>query len=97
MMTATEVEKRRMTLAGRALLALLGVLIAMSLNVWFTIYYQQQQNHKWCSLMVSLDDRYQALPPSSDPAARQFAAQIHTLRNDLNCPTTRPKARPSGP
>lgn len=83
-----EIQRKRNTRILQAVLGIFGVFIVVSLNFWFTIYYQQQQNQKWCSLIVTLDDRNQRLPPSADPDARLFASQMHDLRAGLHCPLT---------
>jgi hypothetical protein len=79
-------DKKRNTRITQALLALIGLGIVLSLNFWYTSYHQRQNDMHWCALMVGLDDRYQALPPQADPAAREFATNIHVLRGKLHCP-----------
>ena len=85
-----EIERQRNTRIWQAVIALVGVLIVVSINFWYTAYSQDQNNHKWCSLMVSLDDRYQALPQDANPDAIEFAGQIHTLRQEFHCRRTTP-------
>jgi hypothetical protein len=80
-----QVERQRNTRIFQGVLALVGVLIVVSLNFWYTAHSQNQNDQKWCSLMVSLDDRYQALPQDANPDAKIFAQQVHALRRDLHC------------
>lgn len=91
-MTPEEARKARKKSDGRVtqtLLALLGVLIAVSFNFWYTAHVNEQNDKRWCSLMVNLDNRYQALPPGNiDPAAKEFADNIHDLRKDFHCMST---------
>lgn len=85
-----DIQRQRNTRILQAVLALVGVLIVVSFNFWFTIYSQDQNNQKWCKLMVTLDDRNQRLPPNPDPDAQLFAAQVHDLRQGLKCSGTTP-------
>lgn len=81
-------ESERNTRIFQALIGLVGVIFVVSLNFWYTAHSQDVNNQKWCSLMVSLDDRYQALPREAPPEAKQFAEQIHDLREGFHCAHT---------
>lgn len=41
-------------------------------------------NHEWCSLLITLDDTYQATPPTN-PTGINIAASIRNLRTELGC------------
>lgn len=45
----------------------------------------RKSNQAWCELIVSLDERYQALPADAPPEAAEFAAEIRALRGRLDC------------
>lgn len=45
----------------------------------------RRSNQAWCELIVSLDERYQALPADAPREAVEFAADIHALRGRLDC------------
>ena len=81
-----KIRKRADTRITQSLIALVGVLIAISFNFWYTAHSQDQNDKRWCALMVSLDNRYQALPQDANADAKVFAAQIHVLRQDFHCP-----------
>ena len=71
-----------------ALVALVGVAILVSFNIWYTGHLQATSDNRWCSLMVGLDDRYQNLPSDPPPSseATDLANKIHQLRVGLHCP-----------
>jgi len=80
------IENTRNRRIAQATVALIGVAILISFTIWYTSYSQRQDDLRWCALMVGLDNRYQSLPPDSDPAALDFATKIHDLRRSLHCP-----------
>lgn len=45
----------------------------------------RNSNQKWCELIISLDERYQAIPPDAPVEAKDFANRIHHLRTNLEC------------
>lgn len=45
---------------------------------------ERENDRRWCELLTTLDDAYQASPPQS-PAGRQLAADVHKLRAELGC------------
>jgi hypothetical protein len=45
----------------------------------------RERARDFCGVVVIIDNRYQQLPPSSDPRALQFAAAIHAYRAKLGC------------
>lgn len=91
-----EFETKRNKRILQAIMGLVGVLIVVTFNFWYTAYSNEQDDQKWCALMVSLDDRYQELPSTADADARLFAAQVHVLRQDLHCsPSSVPSVSPA--
>lgn len=40
---------------------------------------------KWCSVVTTMTEAYQAQPPST-PTGKELAANLGTLREDLRCP-----------
>lgn len=97
-----EMEQQRSTRLLSAGLALVGILVALSINLFYTKYTQQQSDRRWCALIVSLDDRYRAIPNPA-PEATAFQRRIHDLRQGLGCKDTTivvpppPPARSSAP
>jgi hypothetical protein len=45
---------------------------------------QRESEHKWCTIVVSIDDAGRVNPPTTE-RARQFAQDMHRLRLDLGC------------
>jgi hypothetical protein len=88
-------EVQRNTRIIQAVIGLVGVVFVVSLNFWYTAHSQDVNNQKWCSLMTSLDDRYQSLPRDAAPEAKQFAIQIHDLREGFHCAHTVPPVTPA--
>lgn len=74
------------------LVALAGSMLLLSLaGVWYTNWSIGQQDkaerandQRWCQLLTTLDDAYQAAPPQTE-TGRRLAADIHRLRADLGC------------
>jgi hypothetical protein len=101
---AEKYEYQRNTRIMQAIMALIGLAVLVGVNLWYSHYVQVQADKRWCALMVSLDDRYQAIPRGSMNAdALRFADQIHVLRADFHCPkssvvvvpTPSPSVRPT--
>lgn len=84
-MTVDRDRQRRIFLL-QAFLALVGVFLALIINIFYVKHLNTQNDRRWCDLMVSLDRRYQAIPPGSNPQAQEFAQQVHSLRQELHCP-----------
>jgi hypothetical protein len=86
-------ETKRNTRILQAVLGLVGVLLVVSFNFWYTTYVAEKNDQKWCDLFVGLDDNYQSIPPSKLTAEQKdFAAKVHVLRRELHCSlTTHPK------
>jgi hypothetical protein len=74
-------------------------------SVLFTAHYVNENNHKWCAALITLDDADQAAlkaPPSQRPKGAYSLALIrdfHDLRQGLGCGATatgRARAAASG-
>jgi hypothetical protein len=96
-------ENRRNARLLQIGMGLLGILV-LGVSLFFYIAHEQQESdQRWCSLMASLDDRYQALPRNRlDAEGREFADKIHVLRQQLHCgpsdlPSPLPSAAPETP
>ncbi len=74
------------------LLAIVGSMLLLSLaGVWYTNWSVSQQDkserandQRWCKLLTTLDEAYQATPPQT-PTGQRVAADIHNLRAELGC------------
>jgi len=44
----------------------------------------REAEHKWCAIVVTLDDAYSSRPAST-PLGRDIAAKMAQLRKDLGC------------
>ena len=78
--------------ARRAAVVLTLVIVALAgVNLLFTARFVNENNHKWCSALVTLDDADQAAlkaPPAQKPkGAYSFAliSDFHQLRRELGC------------
>lgn len=85
-----QMERQRNLRLLQAGFGLVAIFIAVCVNILYSSYTNEKNDQRWCSLMVSLDDRYQSLPKENlNPDAARFAAQIHQLRRDFKCAATR--------
>ena len=68
--------------------ALSAVYVSMlALAVGSVIYSNRvasSSTRKFCSVVVTLDDAYRSLPPTS-PIGKKLALDMHQLRNQLHC------------
>lgn len=88
-------ERQRNTRLLQAATAFVGLAILIGVVVLWQIHREHVADQRWCSLMVSLDDRYQALPRENiSPDTLRFADQIHELRQELHCPRSKVKPSP---
>jgi hypothetical protein len=67
------------------------ILIVLGTSIWYSGHVRSEGDRRWCSLIGGLDNRYQAIlkNPPTDPeqarSLREFAFQVHQLRQDLGC------------
>lgn len=81
--------------AVRAIGALLGVAVLIVFCIFYTAYQQRVADRRWCALIGGFDDRYRQLQ-TTDPAAKDLAGQLASLRMDLGCPPSAvPQVSPS--
>lgn len=45
---------------------------------------EREADRRWCTLLVTLDEAYSTVPPTSE-LGRRVAGAIHTLKVDLKC------------
>lgn len=45
---------------------------------------ERANDQRWCKLLTTLDDAYQATPPQT-PTGQRLASDIHNLRAELGC------------
>lgn len=45
---------------------------------------EREADRRWCALLVTLDEAYSTVPPTSE-LGRRVANAIHTLRVELKC------------
>lgn len=60
------------------------IFVTMFLLTTANVLYTNQQAHKFCALMVTLDESYSQFKPTSS-AGRKVAANVHELRKSLGC------------
>jgi hypothetical protein len=77
-------SEQRSTAATR-LVAILAFGALVAFGILYINYTNRQNDLRWCSLMVGLDDRYQGLD-TKDPDAIKFRDDVHRLRQGLRCP-----------
>lgn len=74
------------------LLVMVGSMLMLSgAGVLYTNWSISQQDkaerandQRWCKLLTTLDEAYQATPPQT-PTGQRLAADIHNLRAELGC------------
>jgi hypothetical protein len=66
------------------LMVILGFGLALGLTIGYVAKKSRDDDRRWCSLLVNLDDAYQQNPPTS-PVGRQIAADMHNLRVGFGC------------
>ena len=67
------------------LILLFFTVIVIGINsIWYANHVAQQNNRKWCSLVVTMDDAYRQQPPTS-PTGRKVAADMAALRRQFGC------------
>lgn len=87
-----EIGQIRRDLVRTLAVSVVTILIVLGISIWYAGHVRSQADKVWCSLIVSLDDRYQKLlqaPAQTNPdqqrSIREFAAQMHQLKSDLGC------------
>jgi hypothetical protein len=68
--------------------ALVAIYVSMFAMTAVTLWYANQvayaTGHKFCAIIVRLDDSSRETPPTSD-RARRYAEDMANLRRDLGC------------
>jgi hypothetical protein len=54
------------------------------LGIQYGTWRAAQSDQRWCAVIASSDNTYQAEPPTTD-TGRAMAANMHRLRHDLGC------------
>ena len=68
-----------------AVLALvISCLLIAFVSVWYTHWVDDKANQRWCALMVTLDEAYKEVPPTT-PASKNVAREVAILRETLGC------------
>jgi hypothetical protein len=71
--------------ALRASATMIILLITVGMLAFFTISYVAHGLRKICGLIVLIDDRNQAQPPTTDPDTVKFRTELHNYRNSIGC------------
>lgn len=64
-----------------ALMLVVGFMIRLNHKA---VEEANENDRKWCTLLVQMDDAYRLSPPTT-PAGQNIAAAIHQRRVDLGC------------
>lgn len=86
-----EIKSIRKDLVKTIATSIVTILIVLGISIWYAGHVRSEADRQWCALIGGLDNRYQAIlkNPSADPtqarSLREFANQIHQLKNDLGC------------
>lgn len=84
-MASTPVAPRAQNPFTRSLVTLVaGIVIALGLNASFTLWQVQQSQHRWCAVMVTLDNADQHAKPTSQ-SGRNLFRDFHNLREEFGC------------
>lgn len=67
--------------------SLLTVFLVLGTSIWYANHVRSVSDQRWCTLMISLDNRQQKLKNGPVITADQleFINNIHNLRSDLGC------------
>ncbi len=68
-----------------ALSSVIVLIVLFFCGFWYVNRVVEQSNHRWCGLLVLLDDRNQKLPEPSDQETAKFRREIHDLRVGYRC------------
>lgn len=78
-----------LTTTRRARLAALGLLLLTLVvggaNLVATYQQVHASQHKWCAILVTLDEADQHAPPPTSAFGRRLVADFHNLRGQYGC------------
>lgn len=84
-----EMPNRPVRLWQAILSAVMVLIVLFFCGFWYVNRVVQQSNHRWCGLLVLLDDRNQKAPaPPPTPEGQEsqrFRDEIHGLRISNHC------------
>lgn len=69
----------------RLVIDLTVILLGLTGLAFFTIGYVSHGLRKICGIIVLIDDRNQAMPPTTDPDTTRFRAELHSYRQSIGC------------
>jgi len=65
--------------------AIIAFVTSTLINLGFTYYVLTENNQRWCRLLTKLDTQYQEHYTELQPAGKDIADEVHTLRLSLHC------------
>lgn len=75
---------RRQPIAYSIAAIFLTLAVSIPSGLWYTNHVQKESDQRWCELLVTMDDAYQAGSPTTE-IGRKIAALMHKLRVDFGC------------
>jgi hypothetical protein len=87
----TNIADIRKNLVKTIAMSVITILIVLGISIWYAGHVRSVSDQRWCTLMVSLDDRQQQIKnaPGTTKEQRQFIDNVHNLRADLGCNSRR--------
>lgn len=64
---------------------IIAFVIQTAIGWGFTYYVMTESNHRWCSLLTKLDAQYQEHYKELQPAGKDIADEVHSLKLSLHC------------
>lgn len=82
-----DIKNIRRDLVKTIAVSMVTIMIVLGLSIWYAGHVRSVGDGRWCTLMVSLDNRQQNLKnqPGVTKDQREFIDNIHNLRNQLGC------------
>jgi hypothetical protein len=67
-------------------LMLASFALAVLLNGAFTVWSVSESQHRWCNIVVTLDESDHKAPAPTSQFGRNLVAGFHHLRAEFGCP-----------
>lgn len=65
-------------------IAYICVFVVAGLSIWYSNHTNQENNKKWCHVLIAIDDAYKESNPQT-VIGKRIAEEFHQQRIDFKC------------
>lgn len=66
------------------IMVFVSIIIVTVTGIFYTGYSIRKNNQKWCEFLITMDEAYESIPPTSDLGKKIFRS-FHELKINYEC------------